>query len=221
MRGPGVYEKVMASMERMKKRNLLFGMSLLLTKHNYDLMTSRDFYLTWRDRGVVFAWNFLYMPVGSDPIEAAKLMPTPEQRYNYGEFIQKFRNEEPIYIMDFWADAPFVHGCIAGGRRYLHINHKGDVEPCVFAHIAQVNIKNTTLRDAIGCELFEEIRKRQPFSPNLYLPCMLIDHPKVSRWLYQNLSIYPTHPGAECMFTNLANGLNNYSKKLEELYSDV
>ena len=36
---------------------------------------------------------------------------------------------KPIFLLDFWNDGEYVHGCIAGGRRYLHINANGDVEP--------------------------------------------------------------------------------------------
>jgi MoaA/NifB/PqqE/SkfB family radical SAM enzyme len=212
MRGPGIYDKVLAAMARMKERNLLFGMSLVLTKHNYDLMTSREFYLSWREKGVVYAWNFLYMPVGSDPIEAAKLMPTPEQRYEYGEFIQKFRNEEPIYIMDFWADAPFVHGCIAGGRRYLHINHKGDVEPCIFAHYATDNIREKSLLECLQSPFFTEIRAHQPHTDNLLRPCMIIDNPQVLRNAVKRNGAKPTHEGAGVIINELAPILDEYAE---------
>jgi MoaA/NifB/PqqE/SkfB family radical SAM enzyme len=209
MRGPGVYDRVLASMVRMKERNLLFGMSLVLTKHNFEIMTSPDFYLEWRERGVIYAWNFLFMPVGKDASTA--LMPTPEQRYKYGEFIQKFRSEKPFYIMDFWADAPFVHGCIAGGRRYLHINHKGDVEPCIFAHFSTDNIREKSLLECLQSPFFADIRMHQPHTDNLLRPCMIIDNPEVLRSVVKRNGAKPTHEGAEVIFTELAKGLDEYS----------
>ena len=45
-------------------------------------------------------------------------------------------------------------GCIAGGRNYLHINAKGDVEPCVFIHYSNCNIHDTSLLDALKSPLF-------------------------------------------------------------------
>ncbi len=47
--------------------------------------------------------------------------------------------------MDFQNDAEYVGGCIAGGRRYLHINANGDVDPCVFIHYSNANIQECTL----------------------------------------------------------------------------
>lgn len=48
------------------------------------------------------------------------------------ERVRKFRQTKPIFTMDFWNDGEYAGGCIAGGRRYLHINAGGDVDPCVF-----------------------------------------------------------------------------------------
>jgi len=219
MRGPGVYEKVLASMKLMKERNLLFGMSLVLTKHNFDIMTNPEFYLGWRDRGVIYAWNFLFMPVGKDA--SVDLMPTPEQRYRYGEFIQKFRSEQPFYIMDFWADAPFVHGCIAGGRRYIHINHKGDVEPCIFAHFATDNIRDKSLVKCLQSPFFSDIRMHQPHTDNLLRPCMIIDNPEVLRSVVKKHAARPTHEGAEVIFTQLADDLDAYSASAAEYLDPI
>ncbi len=221
MRGPGVYQKVLLAMEKMNQRNILFGMSLVLTKHNFEIMTNPDFYMEWRKRGVIYAWNFLFMPVGRDPITAPELMPTPEQRYKYGEFIQKFRNEEPFYIMDFWADAPFVHGCIAGGRRYLHINHKGDVEPCIFAHFATDNINDKSLLECLKSPFFTEIRSHQPHTDNLLRPCMIIDNPTVLRNAVKRNNARPTHEGASVVINELAPQLDAYSKAAAEYLDPI
>jgi MoaA/NifB/PqqE/SkfB family radical SAM enzyme len=217
-RGKHVYEKVLNAMKLLKENKLPFGYSVTVTRNNIETITSDKFIDMMIDNGAIIGWYFLYMPIGKNP--DLSLMPTPEQRLYLKERRSYIRENKPLFIIDFWNDAPYVGGCIAA-KRYLHINHRGDVEPCIFTHIAQVNIKNTTLREAIKCEFFEEIRKRQPFSDNYYLPCMLIDHPEVSRWLYENLNVYPTHPGAECMFTDIKNELDDYSKKVESLYQDV
>lgn len=72
------------------------------------------------ESGALFVWFFHYMPVGNDA--AVELLPTPEQREEIFHRIRKFRQTKAIFSMDFQNDAQFVGGCIAGGRRYLHIN---------------------------------------------------------------------------------------------------
>ena len=217
-RGKGVYKKVLKAMEILKKHKIPFGYSVAVTRKNIKTATSDKFVDTMIEKGAAIGWYFLYTPTGKDA--DLSMMPTPSQRLYLKERRGYIRENKPLFVIDFWNDAPYVGGCIAA-KHYIHINHKGDIEPCIFTHFAQVNIKNTSLKEAMNCQFFKEIRKRQPYSDNLYLPCMLIDHPEVSRGLYKNCTIYPTHEGAECLFSDIARGLDEYSKGVKDIYADV
>ena len=91
--------------------------------------------------------------------------------------IRKFRQTKAIFSMDFQNDAQFVGGCIAGGRRYLHINAKGDVEPCVFIHYSNANIHDCSLLDALKSPLFQAYHDNQPFNDNMLRPCPMLENP--------------------------------------------
>jgi radical SAM protein with 4Fe4S-binding SPASM domain len=80
--------------------------------------------------------------------------------------------------VDFWNDGEFSLGCIAGGRRYLHINANGDVEPCAFIHYAVDNINDKSLKECLASSLMKAYQKRQPFNENMLRPCPLIDNPE-------------------------------------------
>ena len=67
-------------------------------------------------------------------------------------------------------------GCIAGGKHYMHINANGDVEPCVFIHYSNANIKDMDLLDTLKQPIFREYQKNQPFHDNLLRPCPLLDN---------------------------------------------
>lgn len=217
-RGRGVYKKVIRAMEILQKHQVPFGYSVAVTRKNIKVVTSDKFVDMLIKKGTLVGWYFLYMPIGKDP--DLSLMPTPQQRYFLKTRRDYIRANKPLFIIDFWNDAPYVGGCIAA-KHYIHINHKGEVEPCIFTHFTQINIKNTSLKRAMNCHFFKEIRKRQPYSDNLYLPCMLIDHPQVSRELYQKCDIHPTHEGAEGLFSDLAEGLDEYAKGVKNIYSKV
>ena len=134
-------------MELLKKHHLPFGISTCYTSHNYADVTSEKFFDYIIDSGALFVWFFHYMPVGNDA--AVELLPSPERgRKMYPYVLRAFRQTKAIFSMDFQNDAQYVGGCIAGGRRYLHINAKGDVEPCVFIHYSNCNIHETSLLDA-------------------------------------------------------------------------
>jgi len=125
-------------------------------------------------QGVLFAWIFTYMPVGVDaPVE---LMVQADQRERLYRFVREMRSKKPLFTLDFQNDGEFVGGCIAGGRRYLHINAAGDVEPCVFAHYANANIRETTLLDALKSPIFMQYYERQPFNDNLLRPCPILEN---------------------------------------------
>jgi MoaA/NifB/PqqE/SkfB family radical SAM enzyme len=120
-------------------------------------------------------------------------------------------------MVDFWNDGCLTHGCIAGGRKYFHVNARGDVEPCVFCHFASDNIKDKSLVEALNSPLFREIRSKQPFSENLFRNCPLIDHPEQGREFALKHAKYFTHEGAENLFTDYAQTIDAYSKAYGEI----
>ena len=122
----------MHAMELLKSHGLPFGVSTCYTSANVDAVSSEEYFDHLIECGAYFAWFFHYMPVGNDA--AADLLPTPEQRIKMYDSVRRFRATKSLFTMDFQNDAEYVGGCIAGGRRYLHINANGDVDPCVFIH---------------------------------------------------------------------------------------
>ena len=128
-------------------------------------------------RGCRFSCNFTYIPIGKDA--RTDLLVTPEQRAYMYRRIREIRDSKPIFAMDFWNDGEYADGCIAGGKRYLHINAAGDVEPCAFIHYSNVNIHDVTLLDALRSPLFMAYRKKHPFNSNPLRPCPLLDNPEI------------------------------------------
>jgi len=217
-RGEGTFKKVIKAMDILKENHVPFGYSVCVTKKNAETVVSDKFIDFLIEKGALIGWYFLYMPVCGD--KNTDLMPTPEQRNNQRIRRDYIRNNKPIFIIDFWNDAPYVGGCIAS-KYYAHITNFGDVEPCIFTHFAQVNIKNTSLKEALNCQFFKEIRKRQPYSPNLLMPCMLIDHPHIIRELHKICDIYPTHPKATTLVEDLKDEIDKYSLEVHKIYDKI
>lgn len=178
-RGEGVYEKVMAAMALLKEHKLPFGISTCYTSQNYQDVSSEEFFDMIIDAGALFVWFFHYMPVGSGAV--SELLPAPAQRAEFYHKIREYRNRKPIFSMDFQNDAEYVGGCIAGGRRYLHINAKGDVEPCVFVHYSNANIRRCTLLEALKSPIFMAYHEEQPFNENMLRPCPMLENPEKIR----------------------------------------
>ena len=173
-RGKGTYKAVMNAMDLLKSKKLPFGASLCYTNKNVDVIGSEEYFDFLIEKGAKFAWIFTYMPVGVNAVPS--LMATAEQRQEMYYKVRGYRKTKPIFTMDFWNDGEFVNGCIAGGRRYLHINAGGDIEPCAFIHYSDTNIHEHTLLEAYQNPLFMAYRKGQPFSDNYLRPCPLLDN---------------------------------------------
>ena len=178
-RGGGVYEKVLAAMDLMHRKKLLYGISSCYTSANWDSITSEAYYDMLIEKGACFIWYFHYMPVGNDA--SPELLPTPEQRAEVFRRIRDYRTRKPLFAMDFQNDAEFVGGCIAGGRRYLHINANGDADPCVFVHYSDSNIREKSLLDVMRSPLFMAYHDGQPFNENMLQPCPMLENPDTLR----------------------------------------
>lgn len=214
-RGAGHFRKVMRAMDLLREAKLSFCGSFTQTRNNTDIITSDAYMDMLLAKGCFALWLFSYVPVGRNP--DLSLMPTPEQRDLMRRRTAYFRATKPMVMVDFWNDGPIISGCLAGGRKYFHINANGDIEPCVFCHYAVDNIRRTTLKEALKSPLFRKIRERQGEHENLLTPCMLIDHPEVGREFFNSSGVYATHEGAAAIFTELAGEMDAYSRSYGEI----
>lgn len=173
-RGKGAYQKVMRAMDLLKKHEILFGFSTCATSVNAEYVMSEEYLDKMIEKGCKYGWYFNYMPIGCTA--QTDLLTTPEQREKMYYKLAEYRKTKPIFTIDFWNDGRFVGGCIAGGKHYMHINANGDVEPCVFIHYSNANIKDMSLLETLKQPIFKEYQKNQPFSDNLLRPCPLLDN---------------------------------------------
>lgn len=174
-RGEGTYKKVVAAMDRLKAKKLPFGISACTTSENVRTICSSEYYDQMIEWGAKFCWFFAYMPVGVDAVPS--LMLNAEQREWMYHTIRDFRYKKSLFTLDFFNDGQYVGGCIAGGKRYLHINANGDMDPCVFMHYSDSNIHEKTLLEGLRSPMFMAYHDNQPFNDNMLRPCPVIDNP--------------------------------------------
>lgn len=189
-RGNGTYQKVIKAMGILKEKHLPFGLSCCYTSQNLDSISSFEFIDQMVKWGAKFVWYFHYMPVGNDAVP--ELLPNPEQREFMYHRIREIRRTKPIFAMDFQNDGEYVGGCIAGGRRYLHINANGDVDPCVFIHYSDSNIREKTLLECLQSPIFMAYHDGQPFNENHLRPCPMLENPEVLRGIVHGTEAHST-----------------------------
>ena len=217
-RGPGAFRKILETMSNLRQEGVLFGFSATATRQNSEVIISDEFVDFLAQQGCFIGWFFNYVPIGKSP--DMDLMPTPEQRIHRRRRLTELRPRVPVILVDFWNDGPLVGGCIAGDR-YLHINNRGDVEPCVFIHFSVDNIREKSLSEILNSEFFHAFRRRQPYSANFFRPCMVIDHPHLLRQVVEQTGACPTHSGAETLLTECSGGLDRYAAAYGELADEL
>jgi MoaA/NifB/PqqE/SkfB family radical SAM enzyme len=218
-RGEGHFKKIMHAMDLLREKGVLFGASVTQTSKNCLEISSDEFADLMVEKGVYIIWYFQYIPIGREP--DLSLMLKPQQRDEVRRRLGHIRSTRSFFICDFWNDGPYVDSCLAGGKEYFHINSKGDVEPCVFAHFAVDNIYDKSLKEVLNSPFFKAIRARQPFSENPLTPCMIIDSPHALRDLVKKHEAYPTHPGAETLLDELAPALDRYAEEYQAIADEA
>jgi len=210
-RGRGVFGKVLAALENLRRVGVPFGVSVTVTRDNADVVVSRafsDFF--FREQGAIYGWIFQYMPIGRAPSLGA--MVTPEQRMKMYRRLTEMVRDERLFVVDFWNSGPVTNGCMAAGRPfgYLYIDWYGNVTPCVFVPYAAANVRKIfarggDLNEVLESGLFKGIRRWQAGygydaekggNGDWIAPCVNRDHYRVLRGIVESNRAEPVDESA-------------------------
>ncbi len=151
-RGRGVYDKLITAMDELYSRHLIFGVSVTVTKENIQEVTSPDFINSLHEKGCKLVLFVEFVPVTE---ESSDLAPGDAERDLLKEFIDHARRAyADMVFVSFPGDEKSSGGCIAAGRGFFHINSHGGAEPCPFSPYSDVNVRDTSLREAMRSKLF-------------------------------------------------------------------
>ena len=155
-RGAGVYDRLIANMDALKARELIFGASVTVTTENLREALSDGFIDSLAGRGCKAVIFIEYVPVD----EATRhLAPGDGERAFMGGAIDRLRAErDDLLFVSFPGDEKSSGGCLAAGRGFFHINSHGGAEPCPFSPYSDVNVRTTSLREALTSPLFLALR---------------------------------------------------------------
>ena len=155
-RGPGVYDRLKDNMAKLRRRGLIFGASVTVTTQNLEEVCSAGFLTGLSERGCKAVIFVEYVPVTADSRELA---PGDREREYLKEQIARLRRDRPEMVyLSFPGDEKSSGGCVAAGRGFFHINSHGDAEPCPFSPYSDINVRDTSLREALRSPLFRELR---------------------------------------------------------------
>lgn len=173
-RGEGVYNTILNSMELMKRNNIVFGSSLTFTKGNLSGLLSREYINQLRDFGCKVIFFIEYVPVNEDTVELA---PGDDEREMLLNELELLRNEyDDMLFLSFPGDEKTSGGCLAAGRGFFHINSNGGAEPCPASPYSDINLRDSTLLEALDSKLFTSLRDGGILLDDHEGGCVLFEH---------------------------------------------
>ncbi|HJJ36263.1 MAG TPA: radical SAM/SPASM domain-containing protein, partial [Methanocorpusculum sp.] len=151
-RGQGVFDAIMATACGLRKKGILFGMSITVSTGNIHEVTSPAFLKMLEDSGVAVVFLIEYTATAEHD---RHLELTADERNLLADCLAEARKRyRSVWFLSFPGDEEYMGGCLAAGRGFFHINPYGDAEPCPFSPVSDCNLRTATLRDALQSPLF-------------------------------------------------------------------
>lgn len=172
-RGAGVYQKLISSMDKLKQGKILFGASVTVTTENIEEVSSNEFIEKLSDKGCKGIFYIEYVPVTE---ESKELAPGDEEREFLITKLDKLRTQySNMLFISFPGDEKTSGGCLAAGRGFFHINSHGGVEPCPFSPYSDINVRDTSLREAMKSKLFMRLKETNILKEDHRGGCILFE----------------------------------------------
>lgn len=155
-RGDGVYEYIKKIIGKTQGKNIFWGLSLTLEKDNFNLITGEGFVKEMISLGCKIFFYVNYVPVKPGTEDMCL---TDAQEKKIVAIVNDYKAKLPALFIAFPGSEEEMGGCLASGRGFVHINARGDLEPCPFAPYSDTNLKELNLKDALGSEFLKKIRE--------------------------------------------------------------
>lgn len=172
-RGIGTYNSIMTTMDNLNKKGILFGGSITVTTKNIMTVTSKEFVKKLYNKGAKVLLFEEYVPVAKS---TRNLAPTDKERLILEEKIEEVRKTfENMVFLSFPGDEKYAGGCLAAGRGFFHINVSGAAEPCPLSPYSDVNLKESSLREALKSPLFKKLKDNEMLLGDHVGGCLLFE----------------------------------------------
>ena len=186
-RGKGMYHRLLAVMDALDNRGILYGVSITVTKENLVDVTSDVLLSELNNRGCKVVIYVEYVPVDAS---TKALAPSDEERQYLDERLAKLRGgDDGMIFISFPGDEKASGGCLAAGRGFFHINTNGGAEPCPFSPYSDSNLKEKSLKEALHSPLFTRLANEELLTKKHDGGCVLFEQESAVKQLCSTITI--------------------------------
>ncbi|MCP4312807.1 MAG: radical SAM protein [Bacteroidetes bacterium] len=154
-RGTGVYTRLLQNMEQLQRSHQMYGLSITLTRENFEEATQPEWLNTHRNLGCTLFFMIEYVPQDESEMD---LCLTDEQKASLPGRLELLRSKNQALFISLPGDEEKYGGCLAGGRGFAHISASGNLEPCPFAPYSDINLMENSLAEALQSPFMKTIR---------------------------------------------------------------
>jgi MoaA/NifB/PqqE/SkfB family radical SAM enzyme len=190
-RGRGVYEKALATLDRLREAGVLTGIAVTVSAANIEYWTeARNIDALIAHAGPLAMFIEQIPTHGCE--SGAEL--TTEQRVSFRKTVVEYRDRATggAFIIHSPGDEETLGGCVSAGRGFAHVTPRGDVTACPVSALATHNVRRATLREALASPLFSLIRENGHLLETEGHPCGLSAHAAELESLAAGLGAYRT-----------------------------
>ncbi len=169
-RGNGVYERLQVIVNKLKKQDIFFGVSITVTRSNFPVVTADQFVANLNELGCRFLLFAEYTPVNEI---SQDWVISDGQRKDLSNKMAAFRSKYSALFVSVPDDEKDFGGCLSAGRGFVHVSAEGDLEPCPFAPYSDTSLKDKPLKEALKSPLLKAIREAKDHTPETAGSCAL------------------------------------------------
>jgi len=193
-RGAGVHRQVLACMERLKRHGVLFGFSSVVARNNLETLAGDGFVSEMVERGCSVGFYNDLIPLTQEELPQ---VPDPAGQELFRARLAGLRRRYPILLVHLPEDEYDPTGrCLAVGGGAMHINARGFVEPCPFAHYARENVCNGSFDDALRSPFLAAIRSHPTVLMHGAVGCALVHNAETLEAIAAAIGARPTRSSA-------------------------
>lgn len=153
-RGPGTFRKILDAMDRYRKAGGMMVFSPTVTSANYQELLSDEFIDLMLSKGCYMGYYHHYDLIGGQT--RAELLLSLAQLQWMEHRIPQLAASRPISLSDAVLNRLIKGGCHAV-REFVHVNHRGLVEPCCMVPFAADSVYEKPLAEILRSKFFARL----------------------------------------------------------------
>ncbi|MDW7655753.1 MAG: radical SAM protein [Bacillota bacterium] len=186
-RGAGTHDMLCSKMQTLHNNNLLYGVSVTVTRDNLEEVSSQTFTDQLNKMGCRLVFYIEYVPV--DPGSRLQAIADPERKIMSDRQIALKEQFPSIFFLSFPGDEEEMGGCLAAGRGFFHISPSGEAQACPFAPFSDRSLRRQTLLDVLQSDFFRRLQQENLVGGEHTGGCTLFEHKDKVAAILQEMAV--------------------------------